>query len=109
FNNLLECAIADLAFAVPRFVEVNDVDYSGETGVVLHDRANCGGKLFPECLRRSVLRPLELFAPADNRPARLRWQIETNQRMIGLQYLKRDLAIAELIGESPNFIVKDIR
>ena len=75
---------------------------------MLHDRADRAGELLAERLGLLLRWPLEGNAPAYNTPAGLGGNVEADERVIGLEYLKRGITIVKLLCEPLNFVVEDV-
>src|SRR3546814_5762602 len=97
-DDALERLVGDLAFAVAGFVEVDGVDDAGQVGVGLDDAAHGGGELLAEGLGGFLLRPLERLAAAGHGPAGFGWQVEADQRRVGVDDRQRGVAFAVGLG-----------
>src|ERR1043166_176138 len=94
FDHPAQGCVGDFALAVARLVVVHNINHASERRIVLHDGTNGRGELFAERLRLFSLRPLERLAVAHHRPARLRWNVKANKRMIVFQNFEGGLAVA---------------
>src|SRR3546814_4018524 len=96
----LERLVGDLALAVAGFVEVDGVDDAGQVRVGLDDAAHGGGELLAEGLGGFLLRPLERLAAAGHGPAGVGWQVEADQRRVGVDDGQRGVAVAVGFGQA---------
>src|SRR5581483_10937406 len=108
FDDAAQSLIADFAFAAARFVKVNNVDHAAKRRIRFHDCADRRGELFPERFRFLVFGPMELFATTHDRPARLRRNVEPNQRMIRLQNFKCCFPVAVRLVQSRYLIFENV-